>query len=112
MSRFPGLEATILRTLGEEGCARPPLELLAREYFWQAAAALQARGLVVTDQVAGCVRPAQVPCPVCAGEGQLSHQEPGACLCCKGDGSISRRRDELLAGIRRDIAARLAGGAR
>lgn len=34
---------------------RPPAERLAEEWFWQAAANLQARGLCVVDQVAGVV---------------------------------------------------------
>lgn len=50
-----------------------------------------------------------VPCPVCGGQGQLSYQGPGGCQCCMGAGKITAARDARLAGIRRDIAARLAG---
>ena len=57
MSRFPALEAFILATLAEEGEVRPPLARLAQEWFWQSATALQARGLVISDQLAGVVRP-------------------------------------------------------
>lgn len=56
MTRFPGVEALILKTLAEEGEVRPPAERLAQEYFWMAAAALQARGLCVADQGGGVVR--------------------------------------------------------
>ena len=56
MNRFPGLEATILKTLGEEGEVSPPPGRLAEEYFWQAASRLQGLGLCVADQVAGVVR--------------------------------------------------------
>lgn len=62
VSRFPGLEATILRTIEEEGQVRPPQARLAQEWFWQAAAALQARGLVVADQLEGVVRRKEAAC--------------------------------------------------
>lgn len=61
MSRFPGLEAKILKTLEEEEEVRPPAGRIGQEYFWQAASMLQAKGLAVADQMAGVVRrPAQV----------------------------------------------------
>lgn len=56
MTRLPGLEATILRTLEEQGEVRPPLTRIAQEYFWLAASRLQAQGKVVADQRAGVVR--------------------------------------------------------
>ncbi len=56
MTRSPGLEALILRTLEEEGEMRAPKNRLDEEYFWLAASRLQARGLVVADQRAGIVR--------------------------------------------------------
>lgn len=60
MTRFPGIEATILRTIAEDGEARPPRSpRLAQEYWWVAASQLQARGLVEADQQAGVVRAAK-----------------------------------------------------
>lgn len=56
MTRFPGLESLILRTLDEQGEMRPPVSRLAQEYFWIAASQLKARGLVDADQIAGVVR--------------------------------------------------------
>lgn len=56
MTRFPAVEAAILRDLNERGEARPPQGRLAEEYFWQAASRLQAQGLCRVDQMAGVVR--------------------------------------------------------
>lgn len=56
MNRFPCLEAQMLKTLQEAGELRPPTGRLAEEWFWQAAAWLQARGLCIADQAAGVVR--------------------------------------------------------
>lgn len=57
MSHYPGIEEKILRAIAEEGEARPPMSpRLAQEYWWMAAAQLQARGLVKVDQQAGVVR--------------------------------------------------------
>lgn len=67
MSRFPGVEATILSTLLEEEEVRPPKERLAQEYFWLAASRLQGLGLCVADQIEGEVR--RVECDDCGGSG-------------------------------------------
>lgn len=59
MNRFPGLEATILKTLEEQEEMRPPQGRLAQEWFWRAASRLRAQGRCVADQQAGVVRRAE-----------------------------------------------------
>lgn len=56
MTRFPAVEAMILRDLEEHGEVRPPEGRLAEEWFWQAAARLQAQRLCEADQMAEVVR--------------------------------------------------------
>lgn len=47
-----------------------------------------------------------VLCPVCKGSKTTSYGTD-TCLCCKGVGTISKERDELLAKIRKDLNHRL-----
>lgn len=83
MNRFPGIERQILVTIAEEGEARPPLEALASQWWWQAAAQLKARGLVSVDERAGVVRKKE-PAPFWAPEVLLFGWAGGGWYSCGG----------------------------
>jgi DnaJ-class molecular chaperone len=47
-----------------------------------------------------------VSCPVCKGR-KTNGPETGPCLCCKGQGNITKARDTILAMIRKDLMRRI-----